>query len=100
MATTTVSATSSSIDQAVAAFLSRQDRASHPDGSFDEKSRWYPSDTEWQACCSLIRPPSAAWPYSLLVHCRTAEHVANLFGVDAKAVRRAARLARKAAAAY
>lgn len=55
----------------------RQDRTEHPDGKFDGP-RWYPSDTECQPCCSGIRSPSRAFPWSLMVHCRTIEHVAYL----------------------
>ncbi len=63
-------------------YLARKERSAHPDGSFDRASRWYPSDDEWQDCCAGIREPSRAWPYSLMVHCRTLVHVANLYDVD------------------
>ena len=72
-------------------YLDRRDRASHPAGSFDKAGRWLPTGDEYQSCCASIRYPSRAWPYSLLVHCRTAEHVASLYGVDALTVKRTAR---------
>lgn len=80
---------SDALQQACEAYVARRDRRAHPDGEFDSAGRWYPSDAEWQACCNRIRPPSRAYPYSLLVHCRTIEHVARVYGVDARALRRA-----------
>lgn len=72
-------------------YLARQSRASHPDGRFDKGGRWFPSGSEEQICCRSIRTPSRAWPNSLNKHCRSIDHVANLFGVDAKELRRATR---------
>lgn len=72
-------------DQLTAAareYLARQRHASLPDGSFDRKSRWTPSAAERQSCCKRIQRPSASYPFSLLTHCRTAVHVARLYGVD------------------
>ena len=70
-------------------YLNRKARASHPEGSFDNASRWYPD--EYYPCCTQVRSPSRAWPYSLMVHCRTAEHVANEYGCSVKMLRRIAR---------
>lgn len=84
------------LDQAIAAFIARKDRSQHPDGEFDNKRRWYPSNAERQSCCAAVRTPSAAYPFSLMVHCRTADHIANLYGVDAADIRRATRKARPA----
>ena len=72
-------------------YIRRQRRESHPDGSFDRARRWYPSPEEEQPCCSSIRSPSRGYPFSLMTHCRTAGHVAALYGVDARDVRRALR---------
>lgn len=72
-------------------YLSRRDRVTHPSGSFDKAYRWYPDAVEMCGCCDGIRPPSCGWPYSLLVHCRTADHVAALRGVSALELKRAAR---------
>jgi hypothetical protein len=82
-----------SLEQAVTLSVARQERSAHPDGTFDKKSRWYPSESEQQPCCSRIRYPSAAFPNSLNRHCRSAGHVATLAGVDASELRRAARRA-------
>lgn len=81
---------------AVKTFRSRQARYDHPDGCFDNANRWYPSDDERCDCCDYIRSPSRVWPNSLNTHCRSAEHVANLFNVDVTLLRRAARAADKA----
>jgi hypothetical protein len=86
--------TDTTIDEAASLYLDRKDRAAHPDGEFDSKRRWSPSDTEHQPCCSTIRTPSAAYPYSALTHCRTLQHVANLTGVDEVELRKAVRTAR------
>jgi hypothetical protein len=86
--------TDMTIDEAASLYLDRKDRAAHPDGTFDSKRRWAESDAEHRPCCSTIRTPSAAYPYSKLVHCRTLQHVANLTGVDEAELRKAARAAR------
>jgi hypothetical protein len=65
-------------------YLSRKSRQSHPIGVFDKARRWEPVAPETQNCCGGIRRPSKAYPYSLMTHCRSAEHIANLFGVDKK----------------
>jgi hypothetical protein len=75
---------------AVECLESRKARTSHPDGRSDGK-RWYPAASERQDCCSAIRSPSAAYPWSLMVHCRTAQHVALLYGVHRVDLERAVR---------
>jgi len=70
------------LEQAAREYMRRQARASDPDGTFDKGGRWWPEDHEECACCEYIRRPSRAWPYSWLVHCRTAEHVASLYEVN------------------
>lgn len=59
----------------------RQDRRKDPIGYLDNHGRWYPSAEEEQDCCSNIRLPSRAYPYSLLVHACTARHVAQLMDI-------------------
>ncbi len=80
--------------EAAVEFLARRARRRNPDGQFDSCWRWYPSDQERRPCCDGIRRPSRRWPYSLMLHCRTARHVAELFGVDPRALRAALRDAR------
>jgi hypothetical protein len=72
-------------------YLALRDRSKHPDGTFDKAGRFYPSADEMQPCCAYIRTPSRAYPYSYMVHCRTAEHVAHRYNVSVQDVRRAAR---------
>jgi len=72
-------------------YIRRQKREVHPAGKFDRGGRWYPTDDEEQKCCASIRQPSRAWPYTLMSHCRSMAHVAALYGVDAREVRRAVR---------
>lgn len=84
------------LERAVSVYLERQDRVSHPDGSFERDRRFFPSDAEWQPCCNSVSAPTKGFPFSLMVHCRSVGHVAALFGVDASAIRKAARAARPA----
>ena len=70
------------LQKAYEEWRARKDRERHPDGHFDNGGRWYPSDQEEQECCKQIRWPSRRWPYSLLKHCRSIEHVATLYGVS------------------
>jgi hypothetical protein len=72
-------------------YVRRQGRSAHPDGQFDSGGRWYPSECEERPCCSGIRRPSRAWPYTLMSHCRSMAHVAALYDVDARDVHRAVR---------
>lgn len=72
---------------AVDEYLARQRRDRHPVGWFDSAGRWYPSESEIRECCERIRAPSRNWPYPLMLHCRTAKHVAALFAVDVRNLR-------------
>jgi hypothetical protein len=77
---------------AAVVYVARQHRAVHPLGEFDSAGRWYPyARWEHRSCCEGIRCPSRRWPYSLMLHCRTAKHVARLFRVPEKDVRHAAK---------
>jgi len=70
----------------------------HPDGStprrpvWNHTTRryggwyWKPSEHEWQKCCDEFRDV-----YTLRTHCRTAKHVALLFGVSRLELLRTAR---------
>lgn len=79
------------LHQAVTLYLARQNRTAHPEGKCDQAGRWYPADAESRACCHSIRCPSRTWPWSLMQHGRTAEHVAALLDVDATELKRIAR---------
>ena len=75
--------------EAAQEYLARKARKKHPVGWFDSHRRWYPSIIEHQNCCSDIRGPSAKYPYSYITHCRTAQHVANLYGVEERHLKEA-----------
>ncbi len=75
------------LEQAEQCYLDRQARDTHPSGSFDNGGRWYPDEDEIQECCNSIRRPSRNYPYSLMVHCRTIKHIANLYNVEVRAIR-------------
>ena len=72
------------IQEAMCEFTKRSHRINHPSGSFDKQGRWYPSDNEKRSCCNAIRSPSTSFPYSLMNHCRTKKHIAELYKVDIK----------------
>lgn len=77
--------------EAAYVYLRRRDRLEHPEGEFDSAGRWTPSGDERQGCCALIRSPSRAYPYSLMTHCRSAEHVAATMNADRRGVKSRAR---------
>lgn len=76
---------------AAALYIARRDRMAHPDGGNGKGRKWHPSADERCSCCSSVRSPSWAYPWSLMTHCRTAAHIANLAGVDVSELRAAAR---------
>lgn len=84
------------IQTAAQLFLARQSRAQHPSGHFDKASRWDPDQSEHRPCCNAVRTPSRAFPWSLMVHCRTAKHIARLTGVDESAIKRTANAIKRA----
>jgi hypothetical protein len=78
--------------QAAAEYVRRRQRQSHPVGRCDRGGRWWPDPVvEWRECCERIRRPSRAWPWSLMTHCRTLQHVAALYEVPHDLVRRVMR---------
>lgn len=64
--------------KAALTYLLRRERVEHPDGRFDKRGRWFPSEKEDCDCCASVRTPSNAYPYSYLVHARSLEHIAWL----------------------
>ena len=83
--------TTNTLEQAARTFIARRDRTAHPAGKFDGARRWYPSEAETCDCCSSVRSPSRAHPFSYMVHCRTLKHVANLYGVNESDLRKEVR---------
>ena len=67
-----------------ALYSARKARREHPCGKFDNAGRWYPSDSEEQDCCKAIRQPSRAFPYSLMLHCRSKKHIAHMLSQKAE----------------
>jgi hypothetical protein len=66
-------------DEIATVFQSRQNRESHPGGTFDSGGRWFPNSTERASCCALIRRPSRAHPYWFMLHCRTLLHITTCY---------------------
>lgn len=76
------------LQMAINEYQDRKSRLVNPDGTFDNAGRWYPSDEEKCKCCQSVREPSARYPYSLIKHCRTTNHIANLYDVNVKDMRK------------
>lgn len=77
------------IEAALKAFRLKN-RREHPMGRFDRAQRWTP--VLKLACCDRIRSPSRSFPSSLLLHQRTACHVATSYGVEGGIVHRLMRI--------
>lgn len=61
----------------------------------DISAPWYPSAAERQACCKHVSPPSLGDPLTLNEHCRSEVHLAKLYNVDLRALRKQIRLMRR-----
>lgn len=71
-----------SLRRAAEEYVARYTGAKRPEGVSGKHGIWTPTEDERRPCCSQIKPPHKGWPIALLKHCGSAEHVANLFGVD------------------
>ena len=71
--------------EAVETYLDRKARAKCPNGRTD-KGKWNPKEDEVQSCCSSIRAPSRAYPWSLLSHCCSKEHLEKLYKIPAGSI--------------
>jgi hypothetical protein len=67
---------------ALSKFAKRKARLEHPEGSFDNASRFYPSNEENCGVMSYVRSPSRNWPNSYMLACRSLEHCEDLCGAD------------------
>jgi hypothetical protein len=85
------------LEQGATLYIARKNRTAKPLGHYDNAMRWQPADSELQECCYYIRSPSCAYPWSMLKHCSTAEHVAHMFKVDEKELRKLAKAIEKEA---
>ena len=77
------------ITEAAQHYVDLKHRRRHPVGKFDQGGRWYPAQEH--TCCAGIRGPSRTYPFSLLTHCRSAQHVAAEYGVEKAALMTAAK---------
>lgn len=50
---------------------------------------WLPFPAEVRSCCQEIFPPTLKYPWTYQRHCRSARHVAMLFGVKEQDILRA-----------
>ncbi len=64
--------------RAACVVMRRKSRIDRAKGNY--KPQWHPAPSERLSCCDLIRTPSRKYPFSLQDHCRTAFHIAELFG--------------------
>jgi hypothetical protein len=69
------------VKEAAILYLRRQERLEHPAGGFDYAGRWYAGEMEKCACCDKVKAPSRNFPLTVSQHCRTAKHIAALFGL-------------------
>jgi len=79
---------SNNLQEAAIEYLARRDRKKHPQGRKDRAGRWYPSGFEHCECCDYVRNPTRGYPWSLMHHCRSTVHIAKLFNVDIKELRK------------
>lgn len=79
------------LSAALAVLQDRQLRRTNPAGYFKGK-RWYPDASELRLIPNNVRTPTLEHPYTMLRYCRTAQHVANLFRVDVRDLKEAARV--------
>lgn len=62
-----------------AVYQARKSRLAHPEGSFDNGGRFYPSESEnADNYTAGLRSPSRAYPYSYMTGARTLKHVKAL----------------------
>lgn len=70
-------------------FWKRKNRMSNPPGKFDSAGRFYAA--EQTSRVANVRAPSRAHPYSEMQAARTAEHCAEVAGVESLDVKRISR---------
>lgn len=81
--------------RALQEYSSRYSRQSRPEGGWVD-GIWQPSPSERRECCAKIRPKLVGNKQALEAHCRTIEHVAQLYGLLYWDLRTANRVTRKA----
>lgn len=68
-------------------YLKRKYRYTYPDGHSKGK-KWYPYEIEHAKCCDTIRSPSNAYPWSLMIHCKSLKHLCTLHDANISKVRK------------
>ena len=68
------------VEYAYKVWLSRRFRDTDPSGIMSNHS-WYPTPKECRGCCAAVPEPTSVFRHSLLRHCRSKLHVAELFGI-------------------
>jgi len=58
-------------------------------GVYDEHHKWWPIPQEVASCCLSVVSPTFPYKYTLLKHCQTMSHFANLHQLDYKVLRQA-----------
>lgn len=72
-------------------YVARLEKRSRPRGKLNEKGGWEPH--AWEACdCCIGIGDYSSFPYTVLQHCKSAGHVACLYRVDEKQLRKAAKI--------
>lgn len=82
----------SEIARAFAALIKyarRQERSEHPEGTFDNARRWYPTAEEDCGVTKWARDPSRSFPFSYMSACRSLDHCEDLLGADHSVVLKA-----------
>ena len=65
-----------------ALLFDRKTGKSAPSGFRDDEGVWWPLMDEQQPCCTQLHPhPTVQDPNALEEHCRTAEHIATMYGL-------------------
>lgn len=76
-----------SLAAAVAEYRGRRDGTRRPHGHYRAgREAWYPVASERRECC---KPHLHRNPLAIRRHLQGVEHVANLYGIDQEALRRA-----------
>lgn len=78
------------LEEARQTYIERRRKSSHPLGIWISRG-WFPDFIEHRECCDLVRRPTMSYPKSLMRHCRTLKHIANLYGVPLSDLRWIAR---------
>lgn len=79
----------SPVELAAITYLRRRSGLDNPPGYYKGRL-WFPFDAEKRACCEQIKHPNSL-RQSLLRHCRSAGHVAALYQVEVRELRRVAK---------